>query len=136
MFNSLSIIMKIGEMLIKHLFPESPSDQDKAQSVLETMEREGKLEEVKTHAQLLLQEAKSSDKWVSRARPTFLYIFYLLILLGPILGILNIFDGEIIHKIGNGVTLWFSSIPKILWEIFAGGYLGYLVTRSFDKWIK
>lgn len=72
-------------------------------------------------------ELQSEDAYVRRARPTFLYIFYLIIVCNYLVPIFaQLFPRE-----------WVISpvvIPQELWWVFGGGYLGYSFLRSrYDK---
>jgi hypothetical protein len=73
-------------------------------------------------------EAQSGDKWTSRARPTFLYLFYVILafnfILVPIGQMIKGLSLEQLHPI---------EFPDILWEVFVAGYLGYTGVRSWEK---
>jgi hypothetical protein len=87
-----------------------------------------------TTAQVALEEAKSQDKWTSRARPAFLYVVYLFILFAIPMGILSIFSPVAAERIASGTSSWLKAIPESMWYLFGAGYLGYGAFRSFDKW--
>lgn len=46
------------------------------------MQQEGEFKQIETQLSVILAEAKSNDKWTSRARPGFLYVIYVIILAG------------------------------------------------------
>ena len=73
-------------------------------------------------------EAQSGDKWTSRARPTFLYLFYIILafnfILVPIAQMIKGMSFENLHPI---------EFPEIMWEVFVAGYLGYTGLRSWEK---
>jgi hypothetical protein len=73
-------------------------------------------------------EAQSGDKWTSRARPTFLYLFYIILafnfILVPIAQMIKGMSLAQLHPI---------EFPDILWEVFVAGYLGYTGVRSWEK---
>jgi hypothetical protein len=85
-------------------------------------------------------EAASADKFVSRARPTFLYLMYLVILYSFILQPLILMALAIIG-LCSGKVKWTEiagmikplEIPGALYELFAAGYLGYSALRTGDK---
>jgi hypothetical protein len=73
-------------------------------------------------------EAQSGDKWTSRARPTFLYLFYVILafnfILVPISQMIKGMSLDMLHPI---------EFPDIMWEVFVAGYLGYTGVRSWEK---
>lgn len=81
-----------------------------------------------------LAEAQSNDKWTSRARPSFMYVFYIVILsmtlVAPIVGIFFPLGMETFF---DNVSRGFVAIPEELWWAFSVGYLGYAGARSFEK---
>lgn len=82
----------------------------------------------------ILAEAKSEDPWTSRARPSFLYVMYLMILSSIPMGILSVFKPEMAVQVATGMQAWLAAIPESLWAVFGVGYLGYTGARSFiDK---
>lgn len=119
--------------LIDKLFT---SDEERAAAKLRLVELEqsGELETLKASLSAILAEAQSGDKWTSRARPSFLYLMYFVILLcvgGSIAGIW--FSVEVKVAADNMGHL-FDAIPESLYWLFGTGYLGYSGARSFDKW--
>lgn len=74
-------------------------------------------------------EAQSGDKFVSRARPTFLYLFYIILAFNFIvLPIAQIIGGTSVTDLKP------IEFPDILWEVFIAGYLGYVGAREFGKY--
>jgi hypothetical protein len=73
-------------------------------------------------------EAQSGDKWTSRARPTFLYLFYIILAFNFIL----VPIAQMIKGI-SFAQLRPIEFPDILWEVFVAGYLGYTGVRSWEK---
>jgi hypothetical protein len=71
-------------------------------------------------------EAKSGDKFVSRSRPTFLYIMYAVITF-------NFIILPVIEMIRGATTLVPLNIPSEAYWLFGSGYLGYAGFRSLDK---
>ena len=82
---------------------------------------------------VMLAEAKSKDPWTSRARPSFMYVIYIMILFAIPMGILSAFNPEMAAQVAEGMKSWLSSIPDGLWATFGIGYTGYSVARSWDK---
>ena len=92
---------------------------------------EFKAQEIQLSA--ILAEAKSKDPWTSRARPSFLYVMYIMILAGIPMGVLSSFDPGMAVQIAVGMKAWLAAIPKELWSVFGIGYLGYTGARQFGK---
>jgi len=115
-------------------FFSSPEDKAKAQLALGQMHQKGELKELETRMSAIIAEAKSSDPWTSRARPSFLYVIYIMILAGIPMGILSAFNPSMAVQIAAGMKAWLGSIPEALWATFGIGYTGYTVARSaWDK---
>ena len=81
----------------------------------------------------MLAEAKSRDPWTSRARPSFLYVIYLMILAAIPMGIVYAVNPTFAQNITTGVEAWLQAIPESLWWLFGAGYLGYTGAREFGK---
>ncbi|MBU0615939.1 MAG: holin family protein [Nanoarchaeota archaeon] len=92
---------------------------------------EFKAQEIQLSA--ILAEAKSADPWTSRARPSFLYVMYIMILFAIPMGILSAFRPEMAIQIANGMKAWLAAIPAELWTVFGFGYLGYVGAREYGK---
>ncbi|MEM7070487.1 MAG: 3TM-type holin [Pseudomonadota bacterium] len=124
--------LKIGAQLIDKLF-ESDREKAKAKAKLIEVANKGELKQTEQQLSAILAEAKSNDKWTSRARPAFLYVVYIMILSAIPMGILFAFKPDTAINLIEGVKLWLSAIPDPLWALFGAGYLGYTGARSFDK---
>jgi hypothetical protein len=123
----------IGNSLIERLFP-NPEAQAKAKLELLAMQQAGELKELEIGMSAIVAEAQSNDPWTSRARPSFLYVFYAVILMltivAPMLGIF--FPGAMEQFFGN-VAVGFAALPEELWWTFSVGYLGYSGVRTYEK---
>jgi hypothetical protein len=91
------------------------------------------LEEVRVSMSAILAEASSSDPWTSRARPSFLYVVYILILFSIPMGILFAFAPDVAQRIADGSAAWFKSIPTEIIDLFKWVMLGYIGGRSYEK---
>jgi hypothetical protein len=125
-------IFGIGTALINKLFPD-PTEAAKAQLALQQMQQTGELEELKTSLSAILAEAQSADPWTSRARPSFMYVIYLMLLFGIPMGFVSAFNPETATNIAIGFKAWLSAIPSDLYALFGVGYVGYTGFRSYDK---
>lgn len=92
---------------------------------------EFKAQEIQLSA--ILAEANSKDPWTSRARPSFLYVMYVMILAAIPMGILSAFRPDMAVQIATGMRAWLGAIPSELWSVFGIGYLGYTGARQFGK---
>lgn len=125
-------LFTIGEKLIDKFFT---SDQEKADAKLKLMDAaaKGELDVLKVQLSAILAEAQSADPFTSRARPTFLYVVYILILTAIPFGVLWAFQPEIAERVATGFGMWLNAIPEPLYALFGAGYLGYTAFRSWDK---
>lgn len=129
-------VVKLGETLIDRLFPDKvaqASERAAAQLQLATLEQNGELQMLATRMSAILAEANSADPWTSRARPTFLYVMYVMILAGIPMGILSAFRPDVATAIASGMGQWLKAIPGELYALFGVGYTGYTIFRSREK---
>lgn len=125
-------VLKGAFGLIDELY-DSDEEKAEAKRKLIQLEQDGKLKEFKAKQSIMLAEAKSQDKWTSRARPSFMYVFYIVILCAIPISILSVFSPESAAQISKAFQAWIGAIPEELWTTFTVGYLGYSASRSYDK---
>jgi len=130
--NLLGGILDIGSKVIDRVIPD-PEEKQKAMIQLQEMQQNGELQELQTRMSAILAEANSKDPWTSRARPSFMYVMYAMILFSIPMGILSGFNPEMAQAIANGMTSYLNAIPDGLWATFGIGYTGYAAVRSYDK---
>lgn len=118
--------------LVDNLFT-SDEERDKAKLQLLKMQQEGKLKEVEQQMSLLISDSQSKDPWTSRARPSFLYVFYILLLWAIPTGILSIFNPEAAQAMGDGFKGWLDGIPEEAWTAFWICFTGYTGARTYEK---
>jgi len=109
------------------------NEAEKAKLELFRMQQAGELRELESSFNAIIAEAQSSDPWTSRARPSFMYVMYIMILASLPMGVLFAFDHEAAMAVTAGVKAWLAAIPEELYALFGVGYVGYSVTRSYDK---
>uniref|UniRef100_A0A6M3LEP4 Putative holin n=1 Tax=viral metagenome TaxID=1070528 RepID=A0A6M3LEP4_9ZZZZ len=132
-FDPLTAILDVGGKLIDKLIPD-PTEKARAQLELVKMQQSGELSELEIRMSAIIAEAKSADPWTSRARPSFLYVMYMMILAAIPIGVLSVFRPDAATQIALGMKAWLSSVPTELWTVFGIGYTGYTVARSaWDK---
>lgn len=117
---------------IDKIFPD-PEDKAKAQAALMKAQVDGSIDTLNAELQVMVAEAKSEDKFTSRARPGFLYVVYIIILSAIPMGVLYAISPETAGNVSTGFRLWLAAIPEAMWALFATGYLGYAASRSYDK---
>lgn len=91
------------------------------------------LREAEMAKDTIVAEATSSDKWTSRARPSFMYVIYVLILSAIPMGVLYAFHPETAAAITTGFKAWLEAIPANMLALFGVGYVGYVGGRSLEK---
>ena len=130
--SAISGVFQLGNKLIDKLIPD-PEAKAKAQLELLRMQQAGELEEMKVHLSAIIAEAQSPDKWTSRARPSFLYVVYILLLAAIPMGVLYAFSPDTAQAITAGFKAWLEAIPEPITELFMWVMLGYVGARSFEK---
>ena len=112
-----------------------PDKEARAKAKLELMRLEGTQEMrlIEARLQAIVAEAQSKDPWTSRARPSFLYIMYIMILWALPMGVLAAFDPEAAQEIAQGMNSYLNGLPEPLYALFGTGYLGYTAARQWGK---
>lgn len=129
-------IVELGKKLIDGIFPDKnaqEAERAKAELALASLAQEGKLQEMGLQLSAIIAEANSEDPWTSRARPSFLYVMYILLLWCIPMGILSAFRPELAEAITTGMTTYLAKIPEPLYYLFGTGYLGYTGMRGWQK---
>ena len=125
-------LLDVGGKLIDKIWPD-PAEREKAKAQLLQMQQNGELKELETRMSAILAEAQSKDPWTSRARPSFMYVMYTMILASIPMGVLHAFDPAMAVSIADGMKAWLSAIPQEMWMLFGVGYTSYTYARSKDK---
>ena len=73
------------------------------------------------------------DPWTTRARPTFLYVIYVMILWAIPMSIIAAIRPDIARTMTAGIAAYLAAIPEPMWTLFATGYIGYTAARSWGK---
>lgn len=73
------------------------------------------------------------DPWTKKARPTFLYVVYIMVFGAIPFGALYGFAPEFSGRFVEGMSLFLKAIPDLAWYLFGSAYLGYSGLRSWDK---
>jgi hypothetical protein len=131
--NPISSALDLGESLVERFIPD-PSQKRKAKRALEKMEQNGELRRLEARMGAITAEAQSKDKWTSRARPSFMYTVYLILIVNVVLApAAGIFFPEQMGNYFQYVAQGFEAIPGAVWATFTSGFLGYAGLRSYEK---
>ncbi len=118
--------------IIDRIIPDKQA-RDRAKLELLKLESSREMEEVRIQLSAILAEAQSADPWTSRARPSFLYVMYLLLLWSIPMGLIAAIRPDAARDIAAGMNAYLSGIPEPLYALFGTGYLGYTVARQWGK---
>ena len=112
-----------------------PDKEARAKAKLELLRLEGtqELKAIEARLSAIVAEANSADPWTSRARPSFLYVMYALILWALPMGILAAFRPDTAQDIARGMNSYLGGLPEALYALFGTGYLGYTAARQWGK---
>lgn len=126
-----SLIGPITSLLDKLI----PDKEARARAQYELLQLEGtqEMQLIEARLQAIVAEANSTDPWTSRARPSFLYVMYVLILTALPMGILSAFSPQTASDIATGMNAYLGGLPEPLYALFGTGYLGYTAARQWGK---
>ena len=112
-----------------------PDKEAQARAKLELLKLEGsqELEAIRSRLSAIVAEAESRDPWTSRARPSFLYVMYVMILMAIPMGVLSAFRPDMADGIARGMNTYLNGLPEELYVLFGTGYLGYTAARQWGK---
>ena len=112
-----------------------PDKEARARAKLELIELQGTqdLKQIEVRLAAIVAEAQSGDPWTSRARPSFLYVMYVVILCALPMGILAAFNPSVATEIASGMNAYLGGLPEPLYALFGTGYLGYTAARQWGK---
>ena len=130
--DAIAAVSSLGETIVKTIWP-NPTDAANAQAVIIKAQVDAAVDQLKAAQAVMLAEEQSTDPWTSRARPSFLYVIYLLILFSIPMGVLFAFHPETANAIIQGFHNWLAAIPDSYVQLFGLGYLGYSGSRSWEK---
>ena len=118
--------------IIDKVIPDKAA-REKAKLELMRLEGTQEMEIVEARLAAIVAEAQSADPWTSRARPSFLYVMYVMILFSLPMGLVACFSPQTARDIGGGITAYLNGLPEPLYALFGTGYLGYTVARQWGK---
>ena len=118
--------------IIDKVIPD-PAQRDEAKLELLALQGTQDLAEINSRLSAIVAEANSHDPWTSRARPSFLYVMYILLLWALPMGLLAMFSPARASAIASGMNAYLSGLPEPLYALFGTGYLGYTAARQWGK---
>lgn len=118
--------------IIDKIIPDKEA-RDRAKLELLRLQGSQEMELVQTRLSAIVAEANSTDPWTSRARPSFLYVMYAIILWALPMGLIGAFSPATAQAIAQGITAYLNGLPEPLYALFGTGYLGYSVVRQWGK---
>ncbi|MCR5871624.1 MULTISPECIES: holin family protein [unclassified Sphingomonas] len=118
--------------LIDKIIPD-PKARDAAKLELLKLQGTQEMEAVRTQLSAIVAEAQSPDPWTSRARPSFLYVMYALLLWAIPMGLIGAVQPDMATGIAASMNAYLSGIPESLYALFGTGYLGYTAARQWGK---
>lgn len=118
--------------IIDKVIPDKAA-RDKAKLELLQLQGSQALAEVQARLSAIVAEANSRDPWTSRARPSFLYVMYILLLWALPMGLIGAFRPDKAMAIAQGMNAYLSGLPEPLYALFGTGYLGYTAARQWGK---
>ena len=126
-----SLIGPIASIIDK-IIPD-PRARERAKLELLKLEGTQEMENVSARLSAVVAEAGSADPWTSRARPSFLYVMYVLLLFALPMGVLSAFNPQAAADIASGMNAYLGGLPEPLYALFGTGYLGYTAARQWGK---
>jgi len=125
------IIAPVSQLLDR-LIPD-PKARDRAKLELLRIRGGQEMQSIAAQMQAVTADAGSADPWTSRARPTFLYVMYALILWSLPMGLVAAVSPATAQAIAGGMSAYLRSLPEELYALFGTGYLGYTAARAWQK---
>ncbi|MHA6334150.1 holin family protein [Qipengyuania sp. CAU 1752] len=112
-----------------------PDKEARARAKLELLALEGshELKAIEARLAAIVAEAQSPDPWTSRARPSFLYVMYVMLLFALPMGVVAAISPSSATAVANGINAYLGGLPEPLYALFGTGYLGYTAARQWGK---
>lgn len=128
----LSTIIGPISSIIDKVIPDKAA-RERAKLELLALEGTQEMRMIEAQLQAIVAEANSQDPWTSRARPSFLYVMYAIILFALPMGVLSAFSPAAAEDIATGINTYLNGLPEPLYALFGTGYLGYTAARQWGK---
>jgi hypothetical protein len=130
--DAISGVSKLLDDGMNKIWPD-PAAKATAEATLMKAQTDAALAMMTQQMSAIVAEANSKDPWTSRARPSFMYVMYIMILCSVPMGVLAAFSPATAVTIAQGMQAWLAAIPNALWGTFGTAYAGYVIARSYEK---
>ena len=127
-FDVFSVLNKAADKI----WPDA-NDRERNKLRLLELQQNGEFREAELAMAAIVAEAQSKDAWTSRARPSFLYVMYIYLLMAMPIGFVAIIWPTNVSAAVAAGGEYLAAIPTEMWTLFGAGYLGYVKKRSDDK---
>lgn len=118
--------------IIDKVIPDKEA-REKAKFELIKLQGTQELELIQVQLSAIIAEANAADPWTSRARPSFLYVMYAMILWAIPMGLIAAAEPDMARSIASGMNAYLNGLPEPLYALFGTGYLGYTAARQWGK---
>jgi hypothetical protein len=109
-----------------------PAARDRIKAQLLSVQSSPEFAGLRTVA-LSNRQTGKEDRWISRARPTFLYLMYAMILWALPMGLIAAISPSTAQAMAQGTSAYLGGLPDALYTLFGTGYLGYATLRQWGK---
>jgi len=130
--DAVSGVAKLLDDGMNKIWPD-PAAKATAEAIAMKAQSDAALGMLKQQMSVMLAEAQSTDPWTSRARPSFMYVMYVLMLAAIPMGICSAISPATGVAIAAGMKAWLTAIPDAMWGTFGTAYCGYTLSRSWEK---
>jgi len=131
-FDPMTAVLEIGSKVLDKFIPD-PAQRDAAKLELLKAQQAGEIEGIKIQLSAIIADAQSADPWTSRARPSFLYVVYILLLWSIPMGVLAMLAPDRAAAFTVGFKGWLEAIPEPVLQLFGVVMTGYVAGRSWEK---
>lgn len=104
-----------------------------AKTKLAELEKNGELQELHDYLDLLKTEAASDDNYTRRARPTALYVIYILLCWGLLCSVISIFSPGKSAEMLNIFNTFFTRLPDNFYTLLETLFGIYAGARTIEK---
>ena len=118
--------------IIDKIIPDKAA-RERAKIELAKLQGTQEMELLQARLSAIVAEANSADPWTSRARPSFLYVMYAIILWAVPMGLIGAVSPATAGAIAGIMSAYLNGLPEPLYALFGTGYLGYTVVRQWGK---
>lgn len=130
--DAIAGVSKLLDDGLNKIFPD-PAQKATAEALVIKATNDAAVALMQQQISVMLAEAQSKDPWTSRARPSFLYVMYIMILVAIPMGFVAAFRPDLATSVAQGMRAWLSAIPDMLWQVFGVCFTGYTISRGYEK---